>query len=71
MKTVSIHIAKRILPQLLARVEAGEELVPYAARIRLPRSCRSSLSKGEGSLERCAEKSRSGRSFSIHCQSKN
>ena len=27
MKTVSIHIAKRILPQLLARVEAGEELV--------------------------------------------
>jgi antitoxin (DNA-binding transcriptional repressor) of toxin-antitoxin stability system len=27
MKTVSIKIAKRILPQLLARVEAGEEIV--------------------------------------------
>jgi antitoxin (DNA-binding transcriptional repressor) of toxin-antitoxin stability system len=27
MKTVSIHVAKRSLPQLLARVEAGEEIV--------------------------------------------
>ena len=55
METVTIHIAKTTLSQLLTRVEAGRKSCWRAASSLSPNSCRFIRSRRDDNLAQCVK----------------
>ena len=72
MKIVTIHAAKTHLSQLLAEVEAGEEIVFARGKTPIAKLTRYvAAAAGDASRHRSRAKSRSGLNSSSPCPRKN